>query len=288
MSVILALGFATVIVVACFSSTEPEQDSHPDKLRVQKVRPEIVRLVQKSDVIVLGKVTKIYDSTAIDAGMGYDVDVQEILYGKRTSTKTLHFKSSGWIGYAKYQKEEKVLLFLTYWEKTLIQLKPVCYVSETTSPEARMGLSLFPLDKYLAIITTEIENRSKKHTGTYTQFYGAGLKEEEWNYKDGRLHGPWTRWRANGKKWSQHNYKNGEKDGKQIGWHENGKKSAEWYLQDGKRHGAYTCWYDNGQKELEYTYKNGKLDGKAGMKWGEKGNVIAVMYYKNGKLIRTE
>jgi hypothetical protein len=113
----------------------------------------VEKLARRSDLIVLGDVTAVHDGTALDAGMSYDVTVDEVIKGEHAKG-TLHFRSAGWVGYARYSKGEKVLLFLHYWGGSkppeLLQLQPITYVAEEEQPER--GLRLWPLEPYLSLL----------------------------------------------------------------------------------------------------------------------------------------
>ncbi|MCX5654693.1 MAG: hypothetical protein NTY65_08620 [Planctomycetota bacterium] len=124
-------------------------------------RKEIIqKLIGESDVIVLGNVTTIHDATAKDGGMSYDVRIETVFYGKDVPKDALRFRSGGWIGYAKYKKEEHVLLFLKRWQEELLQVHPVCYLMEDAN---RQGLILLPFQDYLDFIKSEIQNKKSKN-----------------------------------------------------------------------------------------------------------------------------
>ena len=107
----------------------------------------VEKLAEQSDLIVFGEVAAIHDGTARDAGMSYDVKVVEVLKGE-LAKGALHFRSAGWIGYARYSKGEKVLLFLYYRVDSkppeLLQRKPITYVAEKEQRER--GLRIWPLE----------------------------------------------------------------------------------------------------------------------------------------------
>ena len=113
----------------------------------------VEKLAERGELIVLGEITAVHDWTARDGGMGYDVRVVEVLKGKHAKG-TLPFRSAGWVGYARYSKGEKVLLFLYYRVDSkppeLLQLQPITYVAEEEQP-AR-GLRLWPLEPYLSLL----------------------------------------------------------------------------------------------------------------------------------------
>ncbi|HUX00317.1 MAG: hypothetical protein WBD63_12240 [Phycisphaerae bacterium] len=141
--------------VLAAQSTESQQAEADQPAEVVK------KLAERSSVVVLGEVTAVHDGTARDAGMSYDIKVVEILKGAKVleifkgkhAKGTLHFRSAGWVGYARYSKGEKVLLFLYYWVSKppeLLQLKPITYVAEEEQPER--GLRIWPLEQYLALV----------------------------------------------------------------------------------------------------------------------------------------
>lgn len=119
-------------------------------------REALAELVERSDVIVLGKITGIRDGTARDAGVGYDVIIETVLYGRDVPPDVLRFRSAGSTGYAKYRMDERVLLFLARRGNELIQVHPVCYI---TAEPATAGLDLRPARTYLDFIEEEIRSR---------------------------------------------------------------------------------------------------------------------------------
>jgi len=115
----------------------------------------VMQLASKADLVVLGTIQKVYDRTAKDGGMEYDVLVEKVLKGI-WAHDSLRFRSAGWIGYAKYSGGERVLVFLKTYEaqqRELIQLQPVTYVRKE---DVHTGepLYLWPVEKYLELIAT--------------------------------------------------------------------------------------------------------------------------------------
>ena len=157
----VAIVLSTVLLIGCNNVTNkpPGVDSSVDPATEPELssalKEAIRQLVRKSDIIVLGKIVGIHDGTARDGGMSYDIAVEKQLHGKVVSGNTVRFRSAGWIGYAKYKKDEQVLLFLKYWQEEIIQVKPVCYISK--QPPPHMGLSLWPLQNHLHFIESELE-----------------------------------------------------------------------------------------------------------------------------------
>ncbi|MHC4648988.1 MAG: hypothetical protein ACYTBJ_26335 [Planctomycetota bacterium] len=93
---------------------------------------DIRKLAGKSELIVVGRVTNVYDSTGRDAGVGYDVDIDRVIKGD-CANRTIRFRSGGWIGYTGYKSGEDVLLFLyrTSGEaRELLQHKPVIHLTQ--------------------------------------------------------------------------------------------------------------------------------------------------------------
>ena len=116
-------------------------------------------MVAQSDVIVLGKITGIRDATARDAGMVYDVVLDATLYGEDVPPEVLRFSSTGRIGYAQYQMDEDVLLFLRRDAGEFTQIKPVCYIAGKPTPSS---LDLEPLSRYRDIIDKAIQSQIGK------------------------------------------------------------------------------------------------------------------------------
>ena len=151
----------TALPVGC-SGSGPESATRPTTDLPDEAVESVRQLVSKADLVVLGTVQKVYDYTARDGGMGYDVKVEKVVKGYWTDD-VLHFRSGGWIGYAKYTEGERVLAFLissrlseaTHSE--LLQLKPITHVQESEAPG---GLHLSPLDQYLELIADIESNPS--------------------------------------------------------------------------------------------------------------------------------
>ena len=120
------------------------------------------RLVESSNLIVVGNITNIYDGTHLDAGMSYDVEIEKVIHGEH-SARTLHFASPGGIAYAEYKKGEKVLLFLANYGQNPSELQlvvidghqVVCYI-RNNMVEGHVGiegpLGKLSLDQYLELI----------------------------------------------------------------------------------------------------------------------------------------
>lgn len=121
-----------------------------------EVRRVAKRLVKASDLIVVGSVTAVYDGTHRDAGMSYDVEIENAIHGKHSGT-TLNFASPGWLGYAKYAKGEKVLLFLALSGTTSPRLQHVvmdghrviCYIH---GDMVKGPLGYRPVEEYVKIV----------------------------------------------------------------------------------------------------------------------------------------
>ena len=174
---------AAADVAASRPATRPGAGLPPKTVKAVKA------LLAKAELVVLGKVAAVHDRTAKDAGMLYDVTVDKILKGK-WQKKSLSFRSTGWVGYAKYTKGQRVLLFLRRWgdkQDELLQLRPVVYLS----PPQPGGLDLRPVEKYLKLIKslppggdklpTERAKLLKKHIGQFTlaiRYYGRQDKDK--------------------------------------------------------------------------------------------------------------
>jgi len=174
---------AAADVAASRPAIQPGAGLPPKTLKAVKA------LLAKAELVVLGKVAAVYDRTARDAGMRYDIEVEKVLKGK-WEKKSLSFRSSGWVGYAKYTKGLRVLLFLRRWgdrQPKLLQLKPVVYIS----PPQAGGLDLRPVEKYLKLIKslqpggnklpTERAKLLKKHIGQFMlviRYYGRQDKDK--------------------------------------------------------------------------------------------------------------
>ncbi len=158
------IGVTVVLCLGCAGPRESETEKHavapagPPQTAVEP-RETIRKLVEESDVIVLGTVTGIRDGTARDAGMIYDVVLDTVLYGSDVPTDVLRFRSEGWVGYAKYDMDETVLLFLKRSNGEFVQVHPVSYLAKKpTAP----GFVLQPLEDCLVLLKSEIERRRNR------------------------------------------------------------------------------------------------------------------------------
>jgi antitoxin component YwqK of YwqJK toxin-antitoxin module len=110
------------------------------------------------------------------------------------------------------------------------------------------------------------------------------------------LDGVATRWYENGKKEEESEYKDGKLHGTQTEWYKNGQKKYEKHFKNGKEDGSFTKWFDDGQQHYVDQYKNGKLDGVS-IYWGAskpggdkrsgfRGIINREYYYNNGELVK--
>ena len=68
-------------------------------------------------------------------------------------------------------------------------------------------------------------------------------------------------WYPDGRQKEDYNFRNGKKHGPFQHWYENGQIEKFGNNRDGIPDGPFSMWYDNGQKWVEQSYKNGKRDG---------------------------
>ncbi len=101
-------------------------------------------------------------------------------------------------------------------------------------------------------------NSETPFTGKTVNYWPNGQKEEEVEYRNGKLHGKFTSWYESGQKEGEHEYRNGKLHGKLTLWYENGTEKFEGEYRNGKRHGKLTLWYENGTEKFEGEYRNGK------------------------------
>jgi len=152
------------------TNTEGSQPD-PEARRDQAIK----KLVAGSDLIVLGRVTRSYDGTARDGGMSYDVKIDSVLYGKDVPRDALRFTSSAWVQYAKYAKDERVLLFLKLWQQKLVQLQPVSYLGEKKQPPNAIILS--PFKDCLSVIKAEIQKKRSSAGERESLLLAQGIKK---------------------------------------------------------------------------------------------------------------
>ena len=78
-------------------------------------------------------------------------------------------------------------------------------------------------------------NSETPYTGKYVGYYENGQKNEETNYKDGKI------------------------EGLLISWYRNGQKEYEGNFIDGKEEGLWTWWDKEGNVTKTETYKDDEL-----------------------------
>jgi len=161
---IISIVFTIVVFAGCIVRGQSDPQGSPagsDKGSEPSAQRKgtIQKLIEKSDVVVLGSVTTIHDGTARDGGVSYDVKIETVFYGKDVSEDALRFRSGGWTAYAKYKEQEKVLLFLKRWQGELMQVQPVCYLMKDSN---RQGLILSPVQDYLEFIKGESQKKKSK------------------------------------------------------------------------------------------------------------------------------
>jgi len=57
----------------------------------------------------------------------------------------------------------------------------------------------------------------------------------------------------------EYNYKDGKKHGPRRIWSKNGQLEIEYNYKEGKRHGLWRVWFENGQLEIETNYKDNRI-----------------------------
>jgi len=128
------------------ASTQP--GTQPGENLPQAAVATVIEMAARAEIVALGIVEKKRDGTAKDAGMSYDVRLEKVLKGK-WDKPALSFRSAGWVGYATYDKDERVLLFLKRFNDEFIQLKPVIYLGDGNRPG---GLRLQPAEEYIKVV----------------------------------------------------------------------------------------------------------------------------------------
>ena len=122
-------------------------------------------------------------------------------------------------------------------------------------------------------IAYEIKS-DKPYSGNAVKFRSNGQKEEEANYKDGKLDGLETQWYPNGQKMQQLDHKDGKLDGLVVTWYESGQKEEEANYKDDKQNGLYEEWHENGQKMTEIFYKDDEEVEGSEKYWNSKGESV--------------
>lgn len=123
------------------------------------------------------------------------------------------------------------------------------------------GYTGFAKYKFFAFRTLyEVKNGWVKRMKTW---YPDGRQKEDYNFRNGKKHGPF-----------QH-------------WYENGQIEKFGNNRDGIPDGPFSMWYENGQKWVEQSYKNGKRDGYS-IFYNEDGGERKRTAHREGKFILLE
>ena len=94
-------------------------------------------------------------------------------------------------------------------------------------------------------------------------------------------------WYPDGRQKEDYNFRNGKKHGPFQHWYENGQIEKFGNNRDGIPDGPFSMWYENGQKWVEQNYKNGKRDGYS-IFYNEDGEERKRTAHRLGKFILLE
>ena len=94
-------------------------------------------------------------------------------------------------------------------------------------------------------------------------------------------------WYPDGRQKEDYNFRNGKKHGPFQHWYENGQIEKFGNNRDGIPDGPFSMWYENGQKWVEQSYKNGKRDGYS-IFYNEDGGERKRTAHREGKFILLE
>ena len=116
------------------------------------------------------------------------------------------------------------------------------------------------------------ENNDKAY-GSYESRYENGHVKAQYNFLDGKEHGPTKLFYADGNLKEEGNYNYGVKTGTWTSWNQEGKKiGIVSFDEKGNRDGIWEVWDDNGTKRAYMEYKKGKRAG-TWKTWDENGKL---------------
>ena len=124
------------------------------------------------------------------------------------------------------------------------------FISSLAKPE---GVNIKELEPREGVVY--LKGSDTPYTGKIFSLYPSGKREQEGNFKDGKV------------------------DGLSVEWHENGQKAAEKNFKDGKEDGLFVLWHENGQKMAEGKAKNGEL--VSAKFWNSKGKPVDTIQETN-------
>lgn len=121
---------------------------------------------------------------------------------------------------------------------------------------------------------------NEKAGGSYETFYNDGSVKAQYNFVEGKEHGPTTIFHSNGTTKEIGTYNYGTKVGEWKSWDEKGNVTGVVsFNQKGERDGIWEVWDEKGTKRAHMEYANGKRDGKW-KTWTESGNLEEEKSYK--------
>ena len=102
-------------------------------------------------------------------------------------------------------------------------------------------------------------NAADQRHGPWTDFWPAGGKWREGQYKAGKHHGHWTVFRPNGKKLYEADYKAGFLHGKIVVYYENGQRKVEGAYTFGKADGRWIAYTESGSEVGQLLFDGGNV-----------------------------
>ena len=145
--------------------------------------------------------------------------------------------------------------------------------------------------------------KGKLINGMVYSVYENGQLEEEYNFKEGYLHGAHRQWFENGQLKKTQTFKYSPKiknrygglactpceDGVELFWYEDGQKREERVIKNGE-HGNVKAWYQNGELSYERQgclwseQQKTFIQNGFTKTWHENGQLKSVRYYENDTL----
>jgi len=136
-------------------------------------------------------------------------------------------------------------------------------------------------------ISSEGTLKNGKPEGYWRNYFESGVLKSEGNRLNHLLDSTWKFYSEDGILREEITYLAGKRNGKTVQYSQEGFKIAEMPYVDDVKEGIVFTYHNNGAEETETPFEKGKENGAA-YEFNEKGDIIALMTYQNGFLIRQE
>ncbi len=172
--------------------------------------------------------------------------------------------------------------FFAQW-RTLLPLLGALYLVACSPPPIKKA-GVIKIEKREDGITY-VEGTNTRYTGSYLELGKNSVKVEEWNYRDGLLHGANNRFfDQSGEVKRRIDYVKGVRVRKRA-WFPNGQIRADESWQNDQIIGLCTYWFEDGRIRKQMSFAYGfQLEGHV-LEFAEDGKVLFDLIMNNGQYV---